>query len=230
MNDIVQALFRNEVGAGVSDPATALLVLGLAFVLGHVIAWVYMWTHSGLSYSQSFTASLVVISVLVSLVMLLMSGNLYIAFGLMAVFAVVRFRNVLKDTRDTTFVLWAIIQGMSVGTMKFGIAVTGCLCISMVLLYLRLTSLGGRHRFDVVLSLHLAGDAAAMTLLNPVLHRHSTRIQLASQRSLTDDMMDLSYRLMLRDPERSGELLSELEGTEGVAHVSLYHREDESEI
>ena len=41
---------------------------------------------------------------------------------------------------------------------------------------------------------------------------------------------DFSYRLLLRNPMRSGELLQELESTEGIGHVSLFHREDESEI
>jgi hypothetical protein len=34
----------------------------------------------------------------------------------------------------------------------------------------------------------------------------------------------------MRDPARSQELLADLEATEGIAHVSLYHREDESEM
>ena len=160
MNSFQDLIFRNEVGTGAIAIETVLMSLLLSFCLGHIVAWVYMWTHSGLSYSQTFTASLVVVSVLVSMVMVMMAGNLFIAFGLMAVFAIVRFRNVLKDTRDTTFILWAIIQGMAVGTQKYGVAIIGCLLIALMILYLRVTTFGARQRFDVVLSLHLAGDAA----------------------------------------------------------------------
>ena len=81
-----------------------------------------MATHVGLSYSQMFVASLVVVPTLVALTMALMSGDIVIAFGLLAVFAIVRFRNVLKDTRDTTFVMWAILEGMAAGTMRDGLA------------------------------------------------------------------------------------------------------------
>ena len=35
--------------------------------------------------------------------MMLLAGNLLVAIGLLSVFAMIRFRNVLKDTRDTTF-------------------------------------------------------------------------------------------------------------------------------
>ena len=33
-------------------------------------------------------------------------------------FGVVRFRNVLKDTRDTIFILWAIMEGVAIGTTR----------------------------------------------------------------------------------------------------------------
>jgi hypothetical protein len=43
--------------------------------------------------------------------------------------------------------------------------------------------------------------------------------------------MDLCYRLLLRDPGRSRELLEELENTDGVEYATLSQREvDESEI
>ncbi len=48
-----------------------------------------------------------------------------IAFGLLAVFGMIRFRNVLKDTRDTTFILWTVMEGMTVGTMRFSTALVG---------------------------------------------------------------------------------------------------------
>ncbi|MCD6303799.1 MAG: DUF4956 domain-containing protein, partial [Planctomycetes bacterium] len=180
--------------------------------------------------SQTFVASLVGIPVIVSLVMILMSGNISIAFGLLAVFAVVRFRNVLKDTRDTTFILWGIIQGMAVGTMRFSIAIIGCLLIAAVFLYLRFTSFGSRHRYDVVLSLHWTGGPGNLSQLRPIFRRHAVRTRLASQRSSGEEGLDVSYQMLLRDPMRSRELIDELQNTKGVAHASLYHREDESEV
>ena len=217
-----------------------LLVLMLAFVIGHVIAWVYMGTHAGLSYSQMFTSSLLVMPVIVALVMLLMAGNLVVAIGLFAVIAVVKFRNVLKDTRDTSFILWAIVEGMAVGTMRLSTALIGAVFVALIFVYLRFTSFGGRHRYDVILSLQVAtgvgagaGDDAgpgAAGMLKQVLRRHSVRAHLASQRELDEANVDLSYRLLLRDPSRSRELIHELQATPGIARVSLYHREDESEI
>ncbi len=222
-------LFLNGNGGGGGDWVTALLSMSLALVLGHIVAWVYMLTHTGLSYSRTFVASLMVLPVIVSLVMMLMTNSLVVAFGLLAIFAVVRFRNVLKDTRDTVFILWAIVEGMAVGTGLLGAAIMGGLFIGAVFLYMRLTAFGIRHRYDVMLSLQWVGSGPAREVLSPLLKRHAARAQLVSQRGGDGDM-DLSYRLLLRNPARSQELLDELRAMGGVEHASLYLREDESEI
>ena len=201
----------------------------LAFCLGHVIGWVYMVTHVGLSYSQMFVASLVVVPTLVALTMALMSGDIVIAFGLLAVFAIVRFRNVLKDTRDTTFVMWAILEGMAAGTMRYSLALVSSMCVSGDL---SVFADDGVRRPPPV---RRGGVAAKRRwrrcrCLQPILQRHSLKVQIAAQRDLPDQMIDLSYRLLLRDPRRSQELLSELQSTEGISQVSLYHRADEAEV
>jgi len=114
--------------------------------------------------------------------------------------------------------------------MRFSTAVLGCLFVTLVFLYLRFTRFGSRHRYDVVLSVHWDGAEPMPPSLPGVLRRHSVRVQMASQRGGPEGGLDVSYRLLLRDPARSNELLGELQAVEGVAHASLYLREDESEI
>ncbi|MDG2380638.1 MAG: DUF4956 domain-containing protein [Pirellulaceae bacterium] len=224
MSNWVDLLFYSDYDS-IGSPEQALFLLLLAFVIGQMIGWTYMWTHRVLSYSQTFTASLVVLPVLVALMMMLMAGSMFIAFGLLAVFAVVRFRNVLKDTRDTYYILWSIVEGMAVGTRQESTALVGVFVVIFISIYLRVTQFGSRQRYDVVLNLLCAADAN----LNTVLKRHSRRMQLAASRKVGEGI-DMSYRLQLRDPSRSHELQTELENTEGVQRVSLFMREDESEV
>jgi len=209
------------------------VVLGLllAFVCGQTIAWVYMYTHSGLSYSRSFVSSLLVIPVVVSLVMMVLSNNLVTAFGLMAVFAIVRFRNILRDTLDTAYVLCVIVMGMACGTMKFATAVLGCALLSGIMLYLWFSSFGTRHRYDMILNLHWGRPAAEMPALLSLLQRHSLKTLCASQRSHDGyEGVDLSYRLLLRDPDRMDELLSELRALPGVSRVTGLKADEQSEV
>ncbi|HYE31770.1 MAG TPA: DUF4956 domain-containing protein [Methylomirabilota bacterium] len=213
-------------------PVQALLLgLLLAFLCGHVIAWIYMITHSGLSYSRSFVNSLIVIPVVVALVMLVLSGSLITAFGLMAVFAIVRFRNILRDTLDTTYVLSVIVIGMACGTLKFSTAIIGCLITSVIMLYLWATTFGARHRFDVIVNLHWGRPVAELVELLRLFERHSRKTICASQRSNEGyEGTDLSYRILLRDPNRMDDLLLELRNLPGVSRVTGLRAEEQSEI
>lgn len=230
LTNFVDQLFSGDYAAPAGGPQVVMLVLLLAFILGHVVAWVYMWTHAGLSYSQMFTASLLVLPALVAIFMMLVASNAFIALGMLAVFTMIRFRNVLKDTRDTTFILWALIEGLGVGTQHFALSIAGAVAVGLIFLYLRFTGFGGRHRYDVIVSLEWLGDVTTAGQLRSILRRHGVRVQLASQRELEGDRVDVSYRLLLRDPSRGRDLLSELKATPGIEHPALYHREDESEL
>jgi len=208
-----------------------LLSMLLAFLCGHLIAWSYLRTHSGLSYSRTFVQSLIVIPLIVAIVMMVLSYNLVTAFGMMAVFAIVRFRNILRDTLDTTYVLAVIVAGMACGTQKFFTAVVGTLLIVGIMLYLWYTGFGTRHRYDVIVNLHWERALSDLADLQGLLHRHSRRAQCASQRSSeTAEGADLSYRILLRDPNRLDELLGELRRLEGVTHLTSLHAQDESEL
>ena len=230
MDGLLQNLIGPDLVGTAGGLEYGLLIFLITFCMGHVVAWTYMLTHTGLSYSQMFAASLLVMPVLIAMTMLLVAGNLLVALGLLSVFTMIRFRNVLKDTRDTAFVLWSVVEGVAAGTHHFGLAVSGGVCVALVFLYMWATGFGGRHRYDVVLSFEWAGGGNFGQALRPVFMRHASRAQLAGHHDLEGQRLDLSYRLLLRDPSRSRELVSELEKTQGVSKVSLFHRSDEAEI
>jgi hypothetical protein len=230
MNEFLNSLARSDM-AGTTDPLTVLFIIVLAFTAGLAIGFVYMWTHEALSYSRAFVGALAVLPLLVALSMVAIANSLVVAFGLLGVFGIIRFRNVLKDTRDTSFILWAVMEGMAVGTLRFSTALLALLGVSAAYLCLRFMSFGLRQRYDAVLTLRVTGDVSArLKTLTQILKRHARRLHLASDRRAAKEGTDLSYRLLLRDASRSGELQTELVGTEGFENVSVYMHDDEAEI
>jgi hypothetical protein len=223
--------FRGDFGTTPTNVPAMVLGLLLAFACGHAVAWVYMITHSGLSYSRTFVNSLIVIPTVVALVMMVLSNSLVTAFGLMAVFAIVRFRNILRDTLDTSYILVVIVLGMASGTLKFSTAVVGCILTLSIMVYLWMTAFGSRQRYDMIVNLHWARPITELPELKNLLHRHSLKSICASQRSHEGyEGTDLSYRLLLRDPDRMDQLLMELRGLQGVSRVTGLKAEEESEV
>jgi hypothetical protein len=208
---------RGDYGAAPTNYISLVIGLLLAFVCGHTIAWVYMFTHTGLSYSRSYVNTLILMPVIVALVM--------------AIFAMVRFRSILRDTLDTAYVLAVIVIGLACGTSKFTSAVIGCLATAGLMFYFWATSFGTRHRYDLIVNVQWVRPAAELGEMRQLLTRHSRHTQFASQRSNEGyPGIDLSYRLLLRDPARSQELIEELRALRGVARVSSVSAGDESEM
>jgi len=223
--------FQGDTSLAPPNIPAVVLALLLSFLMGQILAWTYMLTHAGLSYSRSFVNSLVVTPVIVSLVMTVLSHNIVTAFGMMAVFAIVRFRNILRDTLDTSFILTGIFIGMGCGTQKFSTVVVGAFVTCLVIVYLWLTNFGARHRYDVVLNLHWSRPSNELNDLSLLLARHSRKVILASQRSHEGYAgADFSFRLLLRDPDRLEEMIGELQSLEGASQVTTLKAEEESEL
>ena len=224
-------LFQGDYGMAPPNWPAMMLGLLLSLACGQVVAWVYMMTHSGLSYSRTFVNALVLMPPIVALVMMILSNNLITAFGMMAVFAIVRFRNILRDTLDTTYVLISLVVGMATGTQKFASALIGCALVCLIMFYLWYTSFGTRHRYDLIVNLQWSRSPKELPELDRVLTRHSWKALLASHRTHEGyDGADLSYRLLLRDTGRIDDLLTELRQVSGVSRVSSMLAEDESEL
>lgn len=226
-----ESFWRGDYGVAPTNYVALIIALLLAFICGHTIAWTYMFTHTGLSYSRSYVNTLILMPVIVALVMLILANNLVLAFGLMAIFAMVRFRSILRDTLDTAYVLAVIVIGLACGTLKFTSAVIGCLATAGIMFYFWATAFGTRHRYNLILNIQWLRSAAELIELRQVLQRHTRSAQCASQRSNEGYAgIDLSYRLLLRNPSRSNELLDEVRALKGVARVSSLQAGDESEL
>src|SRR5512138_2785136 len=167
------SFLRGDFGPAPTNFAMMGLALLLAFACGHTIAWMYMLTHSGLSYSRSYVNTLILMPVIVSMVMMILANNLVLAFGLMAIFAMVRYRSILRDTLDTAYVLAVIVIGLACGTLKFTSAVIGCLATATLMFYFWLTAFGTRHRYDLIVNIQWVGPTAELVGLQQVLRRHT---------------------------------------------------------
>ncbi len=231
MIDFEELFHFTDFSAGGPGLETALLSLVLAFVLGQFMAWVYLYTHSGLSYSQSFSQALVLLTTIVCLVMMVIGNNIYTAFGLFGALAIIRFRNVLKDTRDTAFIFCCLVVGIGTGTGRHLLSILGAVVIAVIMIYLHGTSFGARQRFDSYLRFLLDEATGSLQGLQPIMRRYCKSSRLVSRRvAAAEGLGEVSFRLTLRDPMKAGEMVADLKEAPGVSDVSLVVQEEQAEV
>ena len=206
---------------------TIMLSLLLSFVLGQMLAWVYYFTHTSLSYSKSFVQSLIIITIAITLVMTTISGSFVIAVGLMGAVSLIRFRNIIKDTRDITFLFCALVIGMACGSQRYAIAVIGTLGLCIVLIYLHIADFGMHHTYNAFLRFSFDGAINPNHPILLTLNRFSRTFTLISSNSCAPDgdCMDYAYQLSLRAVSNNEQLLSEIRKIEGIHNVSLTMQE-----
>lgn len=231
MDALRRALEMTDGGGAAPTLETILLSLLLAFVLGQLLAWAYCRTHNGLSYSRSFTQSLILMTMVVALVMIVIGNNIVTAFGLIGALAIIRFRNVLKDTRDTVFVFLALVQGMGVGSGRYLASIVGMVTLLAALFYIHWTDFGSRGHFDGFLRCGVPLGNGASEALTGILKRHcrATR-QLAAQESSHTRLVHCTFQVRLRDVGHSDKLITELKAIDGLQDVSLILQEDMGEV
>ncbi len=231
MSDLWRFLDGGPIRGSIFTPESVLLSLLLAFVLGQVLAWVYYGTHSGLSYSRSFVQALILITVVVALVMAVIGNSIITAFGLMGALAIIRFRNMLKDTRDVAFVFCALVIGMAAGSQRYAIAVVGAAVLCSIAVYLHLVSFGSHRPRNAFLRFYLDGMIGPEHALPSILKRYCSSFLLISmQRSDAVDGAEYAYELMVRDCRRNDEMLLELGNIDSMEGISLTMQEELLEV
>ncbi|MBN1788197.1 MAG: DUF4956 domain-containing protein [Sedimentisphaerales bacterium] len=232
MNQMWEILDGVSITGGAFTPENVLLSLLLAFVLGQVLAWIYYLTHKGLSYSISFVQSLVIITVVVALIMAVIGNNIITAFGLMGALAIIRFRNVVKDTRDIVFIFCTLVIGMAAGSQRFAIAIFGTIILSFITIYLHLTSFGSRRPHNGFLRFSFAGHLEPKHPILVILKRFCGNFTLISAQdsSIGSSNVEYAYQLMIRNSSKNEQMLAELEAIEGIKNISLTMQEQLLEV
>jgi Domain of unknown function (DUF4956) len=200
-----------------------LLRLGLATVFGLAAGAAYFLTQrKKRAEAASFVATMVLLSILLGMVSMVIGSNIARAFALVGALSIVRFRTVVEDTRDTAFVIFAVVVGMAAGAGAYLVATVGIPIVGLVAGLLAWWGRAGEKRAGTraartTLIVRVGTGADPATSIGVVLTKYADNVQptaVATVRQGTS--LDLTYSLRLRTGFTALALIGELNRTEGV--------------
>lgn len=212
------------------DPLDMVLRCAVATAIGVLLAIVYRRTHKGLSYSQSFTQTIVFVALIVALVMMAVKGSLATAFALVGALSIIRFRTVVKDTRDTAFVFAALALGMSSGLGEWWLTGIGGGVVVLVAVAMYATDFGGLYKSELVLRFTFDQARDSAGYLGRIADHAQRSSLLHVEPSGDGRSLRLSYDVALRKGATAEQLTGAMAKTDGVSDVVLIVAKNDTEF
>ena len=204
-------------------PSEILINLVLSFILGVVISLIYKKTHKGLSYSQSFMVTNIFVAVIVCMVIMIIGNSLARAFALVGALSIIRFRTVVKDTKDTAYIFWSLAAGMACGTGSYFLALAGTIIISGIAFILFFTNFGSIIKSEFILQFRtVAGDNKVTSEYNKIISNYAkSSTLLHSEASGDGKTIKISFDIVMKEDMQQDELISKISNISGLSEIVL---------
>ena len=202
-----------------------LLNFSAACVLCLVLFISYGLSHSTVVYSRRFAVSLVQMTLVTTMVMCVIGNNIALSLGMVGALSIIRFRTAIKDSRDATYIFWAIGIGICCGVSDYITATIGSAFIFVVLV------LFGSVRDNERILLILHTDGKNQEQLNNLIRlifagKAKLRVYQSADGS-AEVIYEISDRLLKRAESKGGSVVPRLEKLEGVNSISFMRQEEE---
>ncbi len=222
MRETIYQLFEQSTHLSVSEIMINFLV---ATVLALAIYISYWYTHVGTAYSRKFNVSLITLTVLTATVMTVIGNNIALSLGMVGALSIVRFRTAIKDSRDTTYIFWAIIVGIGCGSGDYLVAAIGSIVVFVILLFL------GRVTNNQRLLLIIKARRSAEMDIEATVFKRFDKQAFLRVKNTTNESIEWIYELSRNGYEKAekkqNSIIDLLYQSDGVDYVNVVTQSDE---
>jgi len=199
----------------------SITAMALAAVLSFIITKVYQITFTGERYSQAFVHTIIMMSVVVSVVMNVVSGNAGVAFGLFAVFSLIRFRSAVTNAKDIAYIFFGLCVGMTAGLFQFPLAIALTLFASLIFYILYKVDYG-KGKDTQILKVTVPENLNHENLFDDILNEKTEYFQLRQVETTNLGTMILyTFAIRSKTDTKDQDLLNEIRVRNANLKVSL---------
>ena len=207
---------------GSINMAHAAIAIGAAFIIGFIIAAVYMFMCKNEGYQKNFIIGLAILPAVVAVVILLVGSNVARAFSMAGAFALVRFRSAPGSAKDISIVFFTMAAGLAcgLGYVTFAAAFTAV----MLLLLMLITAFGfadrneGRKQLKIVIPESLNYNSVFDDLFDKYT---SENILNKVKTTNMGTMYELTYEIRLKNDDAEKDFIDELRVRNGNLNISV---------
>lgn len=221
-----------------------LLTTLFSFFLSSLIAITYDLTTQSIYRRAHFLQSLILIGIVAATVMQAIGDSLARGLGIIGALSIIRFRTVLDDPRNITFMFASLGTGIATGVLGFSVALTGAVVFCLGAVILRFSPMSNNNELIGEIKLKVPKEDEQQGIIEKLLKQHCRDLELEQLRFLSDkrvqtytedgipkieefsreNLQEFTYLIRLRDRASINDLSADLNELAGLEELKLNFR------
>ena len=213
-------MFSSILDSGVT-PISFFICIGVAFVLGVIVALVHKKTSPA---SSGFVTTLAILPMLVAMAITLVNGNIGAGVATVGIFSLVRFRSIPGNSRSILSVFFAMAIGLAVGTGYVTFAALFTIIVSVIIILLKLINFGEVKHQHKILTILVPEDLDYTEMFDDVFSKY-TKSHLLKKSKTTNmgSLFELTYDVEEKPKINEKEFIDKIRIKNGNLKVTLSH-------
>lgn len=191
----------------------------VAILLGSLIALVYGMTNQ--ESGRNFLVTVALLTPIVSLVIMMVNGNLGTGVAVMGAFSLVRFRSVPGQGKEITVIFLSMAIGLAVGTgylVLASISTIGLLIFSFIFQSLLI---GKEDNKDRILTITIPENLNYVEMFDDILRKYTDFNRILEVKTTNmGSLFRLKYSIRLKDKMKEKEMIDILRTKNGNLEIS----------
>ena len=167
--------------------------------------------------------TVIFVTIIVSMVMMVIGNSLARAFALVGALSIIRFRTVIKDTKDTAYVFIALAAGMAAGTSSYFLAVAGVVIVSAMALVLHSMNFGSIVKSELILRFRTSPRASGA--YQQVLDKFTNQANLLQMEPSGDTGEErtvfMTFDVVMKKEDAVEDMVKELDTVNGLSELKV---------
>lgn len=208
-------MFNSIIDSSISL-GSALTIFGSAVVLGLIISLIHMKSNK---CSKNMAITLAVLPFLVSIVIIMVNGNLGTGIAVVGAFSLVRFRSIPGNSKEIAMIFFSMAVGLALGTGYVGYALIVTI-IGSILVYILSNTKFGETNNTRKLRLTVPEDVDYTKEFNNIFEKYTTKHNLLKVKTTNlGSLFELTYEIDMNGNEK--EFIDELRTHNGNLKVAI---------
>ncbi len=218
INDMFTSVFATSTTVDINLSAF-LICLIFALGLGILISVLYMYKTK---YSKSFVVTLAILPSIVSVIIMMVNGNLGAGVAVAGAFSLVRFRSVPGTAKEIGAIFLSMGTGLAIGMGYLGYATLFVIIVSLANLILNISAFGNVDNSAKTLTITIPENLDYSDIFDDLFETYTTKASLNIVKTTNmGSLFKLTYEIVLQDIAKEKDFIDELRCRNGNLEISI---------